>query len=45
MQLYTTIARPDIRSTRRKEIYREALIAERRANAGPIGRMMMWIGI
>lgn len=45
MQLYTTIAGPDARTNRRKGIYRQALIAERWANAGFFGRMMMRVGI
>ena len=45
MQLYTTIARRDVRSQARKDIYRQALIAERWSNAGVFGRMLMRAGI
>ncbi|MDU8945508.1 hypothetical protein [Ovoidimarina sediminis] len=45
MQLYTTRTRTDVRSAARKEIYHQALVAERWANAGLIGRLMMRAGI
>ena len=45
MQLYTTRHRTDTRTIARKDIYRQALIAERAANAGFFGRMLMRVGI
>lgn len=45
MQLYTACNRTDTRTTARKEIYCQALIAERVAHAGFFGRMLMRVGI
>ncbi|MDU8943453.1 hypothetical protein [Ovoidimarina sediminis] len=45
MQIYATCTKTDTRSIARREIYRRALIEERRANAGFFGRLMLAVGI
>ena len=45
MQLYATRRRTDVRTATRKNIYHQALIAERAANAGIFDRLLMRVGI